>query len=88
MAKAACMSRSAFAERFTGFAGMPPMRYLSHWRLQLAAVRLGESPRATARIAREVGYESESAFSRTFKQDFGITPGRGRRYTSSNEPTD
>lgn len=87
LAKAADMSRSAFAERFTGFVGMPPMRYLSHWRLQLAAVRLRESPRATAQIAYEVGYESEAAFSRAFKQTFGITPGRWRKYESDSEPS-
>ena len=85
LAKAVDMSRSAFAERFTGFVGMPPMRYLSHWRLQLAAVRLRESPRAIAQIAYEVGYESEAAFSRAFKQEIGITPGKWRRYESSNE---
>lgn len=85
LAKTADMSRSAFAERFTSFVGMPPMRYLSHWRLQLAAVRLRESPRATAQIAYEVGYESEAAFSRAFKQAFGITPGRWRRYEPDGE---
>ncbi len=87
LAKAVGMSRSSFAERFTGFVGMPSMRYLSHWRLQLAAVRLRESPRATAQIAYEVGYESEAAFSRAFKQAFGITPGRWRRYESDSEPS-
>ena len=85
LANAANMSRSAFAERFTGFVGMPPMRYLSHWRLQLAAVSLRESPRATAQIAHEVGYESEAAFSRAFKQAFGVTPGGWRRYESGGE---
>lgn len=86
LAKAADMSRSAFAERFTGFVGMPPMRYLGHWRLQLAAVRLRESPRAIAQIAYEVGYESEAAFSRSFKQAFGVTPGKWRRFESHSEP--
>lgn len=87
LAKAVDMSRSAFAERFSGFVGMPPMRYLSHWRLQLAAVRLRESPRAIAQIAYDVGYESEAAFSRAFKQAFGVTPGKWRRYESGREPS-
>lgn len=87
LAKASDMSRSAFAERFTGFVGMPPMRYLSHWRLQLAAVRLRESPRAIAQIAYEVGYESEAAFSRAFKQAFSVTPGKWRRYESDSKPS-
>ena len=72
------LSRSAFAERFTTLIGMPPMRYLAHWRLQLAAVRLRESPRSIAQIAYDVGYESEAAFSRAFKKAFGTTPGAWR----------
>ncbi len=87
LAGAVDMSRSAFSERFSGFVEMPPMRYLSHWRLQLAAVRLRESPRAIAQIAYEVGYESEAAFSRAFKQAFGITPGKWRRYESGRAPS-
>ena len=87
LAKAVDMSRSAFADRFAGFVGMPPMRYLSHWRLQLAAVRLRDSPRAIAQIAYGVGYDSEAAFSRAFKQAFGVTPGRWRRYESGREPS-
>jgi AraC-like DNA-binding protein len=84
LAKSVVMSRSAFAERFTVLVGLPPMRYLNHWRLQLAAVRLRESPRATAQIAYEVGYESEAAFNRAFKKAFGITPGKWRK----REPVD
>jgi len=78
LARAVGLSRSAFAERFTGLVGKPPMRYLTQWRLQLAAVRLRESPRATVQIANEVGYESEAAFSRAFKKAFGLTPSAWR----------
>lgn len=78
LARQVGLSRSAFAERFTMLIGMPPMRYLAHWRLQLAAVRLRESPRSTAQIAYDVGYESEAAFSRAFKKAFGVTPGAWR----------
>jgi len=73
------LSRSAFAERFTGLVGVPPMRYLANWRLQLAAVRLRESAAATAQIASEVGYESDAAFNRAFKRAFGTTPAAWRR---------
>ncbi len=78
LAQSVGLSRSAFAQRFTGLIGTPPMRYLAKWRLQLAAVRLRESPRSTAQIAYEVGYESEAAFSRAFKRAFGITPAAWR----------
>ncbi|MET0070552.1 MAG: AraC family transcriptional regulator [Candidatus Thiodiazotropha sp.] len=78
LATAVSQSRSAFAERFSMLVGIPPMRYLTRWRLQLAAVRLRESPRAMGQIAFEVGYESEAAFNRAFKNAFGITPGDWR----------
>jgi AraC-like DNA-binding protein len=79
LAREVGLSRSAFAERFTGLLGMPPMRYLSSWRLQLAAVRLRECTRSIAQIASEVGYESEAAFNRAFKRAFGTTPAAWRR---------
>lgn len=79
LAREAGLSRSAFAERFTGLIGVPPMRYLANWRLQLAAVRLRESTAATAQIASEVGYESDAAFNRAFKRAFGTTPAAWRR---------
>jgi len=79
LAQAVDMSRSAFAERFTNLVGVPPMRYLTRWRLQLAAVRLRESSRSLGQIAYEVGYESEAAFSRAFKNAFGTTPGDWRQ---------
>lgn len=79
LAREVGLSRSAFAERFTGLIGVPPMHYLANWRLQLAAVRLRESAAATAQIASEVGYESDAAFNRAFKRVFGTTPARWRR---------
>lgn len=79
LAREVGLSRSAFADRFTGLIGVPPMRYLTNWRLHLAAVRLRESPAATARIASEVGYESDAAFNRAFKRTFGTTPAAWRR---------
>ena len=38
------LSRSAFAQRFKGLVGLPPMRYLTQWRLQLVAVLLAGNP--------------------------------------------
>lgn len=73
------LSRSAFAERFTSLIGMPPMRYLANWRLQLAAARLRESTAATAQIASAVGYESDAAFNRAFKRAFATTPAAWRK---------
>lgn len=73
------LSRSAFAERFTALLGTPPMHYLANWRLQLAALRLRDSPAATAQIAFDIGYDSEAAFCRAFKRAYGTTPAAWRR---------
>ena len=72
------LSRSAFAERFTEVVGMPPMRYLTHWRMQLARRELQGGRRPIAQIAFATGYDSEAAFSRAFKREFGEPPARWR----------
>lgn len=79
LARAVGMSRSAFAERFTRIMGEPPMRYLSHQRLQAAARRLVNSSDGLASIAFEIGYESEAAFNRAFKRAFGMPPAGWRK---------
>jgi AraC-like DNA-binding protein/mannose-6-phosphate isomerase-like protein (cupin superfamily) len=72
-------SRSVLAERFTQYLGQPPIQYLTSWRLALAASRLRSGSTSLARIADEVGYESEAAFNRAFKREFGTPPARWRR---------
>lgn len=73
------MSRSALAERFTRLVGEPPMRYLARWRIQVAAHQLRSSDTPLARIAEQVGYESEAAFNRAFKRSFGVPPATWRK---------
>jgi AraC-like DNA-binding protein len=73
------LSRSAFAQRFTELLGQPPMQYLAHWRLQIAARQLRGGDRPLAAVAEDVGYESEAAFNRAFKRDFGMPPATWRR---------
>ncbi|WP_119462889.1 AraC family transcriptional regulator [Rhodospirillaceae bacterium SYSU D60014] len=73
------LSRSAFAERFTRIVGEPPMRYLARQRLVHASMLLRETVDAIARIAYEVGYESEAAFNRAFRREYGVPPAAWRR---------
>jgi AraC-like DNA-binding protein len=73
------MSRSVFAERFASLVGQPPMTYLTMWRMHIAAQRLREGRGSVAQIAFAVGYESEAAFSRAFKRQFGESPGGWRK---------
>jgi AraC-like DNA-binding protein len=79
LAREAGVSRSVLAERFARTIGMGPMHYLAHWRLQVAAQELKASPTTLVRIAERIGYESEAAFSRAFKKEFGLAPAAWRR---------
>jgi AraC-like DNA-binding protein len=65
-------------DRFSSLVGMPPFRYLALWRLQTARLQLRESGKSIGQIAHAVGYESEEAFSRAFKREFGLPPGKWR----------
>lgn len=77
------ISRSALIERFTKYIDEPPMTYLARWRMQLAARTLEKTSRGVGEIAADVGYESEAAFNRAFKREFGQPPGRYRSQCAS-----
>lgn len=79
LARAAVTSRTVLAERFSHLLGMPPMHYLTKWRLQLAAEQLVCGSEKVAAVAAGVGYESEAAFSRAFKRETGLSPAAWRR---------
>jgi AraC-like DNA-binding protein len=72
-------SRSVFAERFTSLVGQPPMQYLTLWRMHVAAQHLREGRDSVAQNGFVIGYESEAAFSRAFRRQFGASPGTWRR---------
>lgn len=72
------VSRSLLAARFSQLLGLPPKQYLTQWRLQLALNLLRSSNDSVAKIAAQVGYESEYAFNRVFKRHVGIPPATWR----------
>ena len=78
LAKEAGLSRSVLAERFRHYLGETVMGYLTRWRLQLGAQLLSSNSHSVAQVAAEVGYESEPAFNRAFKRQFGTPPARFR----------
>jgi AraC-like DNA-binding protein len=78
LAKEVALSRSAFVERFTSVVGLPPIRYLTVWRLRTAKLHLREKRASIAQLAHAVGYQSEEAFSRAFKREFGVSPAHWR----------
>jgi transcriptional regulator GlxA family with amidase domain len=78
LAKEVGLARSSLVQRFTKYLSEPPMAYLIRWRLQLAAWALASTSRGVAEVAEDVGYESEAAFNRAFKREFGLPPARYR----------
>jgi AraC-like DNA-binding protein len=88
LARQVGMSRSGLAQRFADLLGVPPMQYLAQWRLQLAALQLRAADRPLARVAEDVGYESEAAFNRAFKREFGVPPATWRRSAAGSATRD
>lgn len=74
LARATGVSRSTLSKHFSRTVGVPPMQYLTQWRIQMAAHRLCESEAKAMAVALEVGYDSEAAFSRAFKRVTGLAP--------------
>jgi AraC-like DNA-binding protein len=79
LARACNLSRSAFAARFVARVGKPPATYLVHVRLDAATGLLRDTSLPVTLIAKNVGYTSEAAFSRAFKNRYGTPPARWRR---------
>lgn len=84
LARKVGLSRSALAQRFGEFVGHPPMQYLARWRLQIAAQQLRLGEKSLAAVAEHVGYDSEAAFNRAFKREFGMPPASWRRSENAN----
>jgi hypothetical protein len=71
--------RTALADHFVRCTGMAPMRYLSQWRLRVAADGLRHTDSAIKRIAEAAGFGSTAGFARAFRREFGVSPDRWRR---------
>ena len=78
LGRGAGLGRSAFSARFTRLVGRPVHRYMVARRMDEAALMLETSDDAIDRIAARVGYETTTAFSKAFRQHYGIPPGRYR----------
>jgi AraC-like DNA-binding protein len=79
LAKNTGMSRTLFFNKFKKIAGEMPMSYLTNWRMVKAKEILAVSKENISAVAEQVGYQSEAAFNRVFKQKTGETPASYRR---------
>jgi AraC family transcriptional regulator len=81
LASVACFSPYHFHRIFKGMTGESVGEYLRRIRLQRAAHQLRSSSQAILAIALEAGYESHEAFTRSFRESFGLTPSAFRKAT-------
>ncbi len=77
------LSPSRFATRFTATMGVPPMVYVTRWRMYLASKMLNDTQLGIEQISVQVGYDNVAAFSRMFKRMIGSPPGVWRSYIRS-----
>jgi AraC-like DNA-binding protein len=68
------LSRAALARSFTDMVGVPPMTYLTEWRLALAADLLRDPDATLDAVSHQVGYGSGFALSTAFKRVRGVSP--------------
>lgn len=74
LAELSGMSRSAFAKKFSNAYGDGPMRFLRQLRMNMAAELLQDTTQPVKMIAGKTGFQSRSAFTRTFESHFGQSP--------------
>jgi AraC-like DNA-binding protein len=83
LARSAGTSRSVLAERFQRIVGASPMQHLTQWRMVLAANLLRHSSAQLTHIAQDVGYQTDTAFIRAFRREYGVPPATWRRGQTS-----
>jgi AraC family transcriptional activator of mtrCDE len=79
LAKRASTSRATLVRLFRNAVRVAPLAFLTELRLSLARHRMLATSTPLAVIAEEVGYQSETAFSRAYRRRFGVAPGADRR---------
>ena len=77
------VSRSSLAGRFTELVGEPPMKFLTSWRIDLAADYLRKPDMTVGAVADLVGYSSPFALSNAFKRERGISPQQHRELVTA-----
>ena len=87
LARLCNMSRATFARQFQDTLGKSASELLTDIRMTLAANELKKPSASTAEVAETVGYRSEAAFQRVFKQRMGMTPARWRKTAQVAEPS-
>jgi AraC family transcriptional regulator, activator of mtrCDE len=83
LARLCNVSRATLVRLFNDSLGRSASDLLADIRMTLAANELRKPNLSTGAVAEAVGYQSEAAFQRAFKQHMGVTPARWRRQAAS-----
>jgi AraC-like DNA-binding protein len=76
LARSCGMSTSAFHRNFQAVTGFSPIQFQKQIRLQRSRLMLMTGTDDAATIGYRVGYDSASQFSREYRRQFGLPPGR------------
>src|ERR1700748_340573 len=79
LAKLCNMSRATLVRQFQEKLGRSASDLLTDIRMTLAANELRKPSMSTGAVADAVGYQSEAAFQRAFKNNMGLTPAQWRK---------
>ncbi|HEX4152249.1 MAG TPA: AraC family transcriptional regulator [Steroidobacteraceae bacterium] len=78
LAACAHASRASLVRMFRKQVKLAPLEFLLGLRMEVARRKLASTRATLGEIAAEIGYHSESAFSRAFRRRFGVPPGEVR----------
>jgi AraC family transcriptional regulator len=87
LARRAGFSPHHFHRVFRGMLGESVMGYVRRLRLERAALRLKHANEPVSAVALDAGYGSHEAFTRAFRERFGVTPSGFRGESAESEPT-
>lgn len=79
LAREAGVSKTVLAERFRALIGESAMQYCARWRMRVAANMLRDDRQNACSVAYSVGFNSEAAFNRAFKREYGVPPATWQR---------
>jgi AraC-like DNA-binding protein len=79
LAREAGASKTVLVDRFRALIGDSPMQYCARWRMRVAAQMLRSGRHNSGSVAYSVGFNSEAAFNRAFKREYGTPPATWRR---------
>lgn len=80
IANKSCLSVSHLHALFSNYLGYSPQKFQTNLKLEHARQLVLNTKLPLVQIAQDVGYSDQSSFSRSYRNNFGITPGNDRAH--------